>query len=178
MPNHVKTVVKFRKLKPDDIAFILNMIATPCLSTPEGEPVEYVIDFNKIIPEPKTEEECPEEYRMTKESHIMPDDEKPWFNWYKWHIDNWGTKWGAYDGYTKIGKTWIKFVFSTAWSFAEPVMDRLKLLGYDIEIRYADENLGSNCGKVIWTAEQGWDVYTEDDLIDPLRFASDLWNKY
>ena len=180
MPNHVKTVLKFRKLKQEDIDFILNMIATPSLHTAEGEPVEYAIDFNKIIPEPKTKEECPKEYLVTKDSHIMEREEKPWFDWYRWHLAYWGTKWGAYDCYTKIGKTWIMFVFSTAWSVAEPIISKLRLLGYELEVRYADENLGSNCGKITWSSEQGWESYDESSYMmkNPERYARDLWNKY
>lgn len=35
MPNHVRTVVKFKNLKSeDDVKFILNMIASPVLTTP------------------------------------------------------------------------------------------------------------------------------------------------
>jgi hypothetical protein len=34
-------------------------------------------------------------------------------NWYDWAVENWGTKWGAYDGYA-IDNTTI--FFNTAWS--------------------------------------------------------------
>lgn len=180
MPNHVKTVVKFKHLKPDDIAIILNTIATDKKKYDEDLETDntYQIDFNKIIPEPETEDECPEEYKVNKDSHVRPSDEKPWFNWYKWHIENWGTKWDAYDCYTLIGKSWITFVFSTAWSPALPIFDKLALLGYDIDIKYADEDYGSNCGTAYWTSEQGWTHYDESELKDPVRFARNLWNKY
>lgn len=180
MPNHVRTVIKINKLKKDDIDFILNTIASPFLHTPEGIPVEYAIDFNKIIPEPTTIEECPEDCRVksAKEAHISEDEARPWFNWYEWHCTYWGTKWGAYDCYTKIGKSYIKFIFSTAWNVAQPIIERLSLLGFPLEVKYADEDWGSNCGVVTWSHEQGWEIQFAKDMHNPERFARELWNKY
>lgn len=179
MPNHVKTVVKFKNLKSkEDVEFILNMIATPSLHDADGNPLDYMIDFNKIIPEPACEEECPKDYIITEDSHVMTYSDRPWFDWYRWHLDNWGTKWNAYDGYTRIGKSYIKFVFSTAWSLAYPVMQRLSLLGYDIDICYADEDLGVNCGKLNYSTKGGWTHYDESELHNPYDFARRLWNNY
>ena len=142
------------------------------------EKTEYAIDFNKIIPEPSFESDCPDEYKVNKESRIELLKDKPWFNWYKWHIDHWGTKWGAYDCYTKIGKSYIQFVFSTAWSVAQPIIERLSLLGFPLEVKYADEDWGSNCGVVTWSREQGWEIQFAKDMRNPVRFAKELWNKY
>lgn len=175
MPNHVRTVIKISKLKKDDIDIVLNLIASPRI---EDRPTEYEIDFNKIIPEPETEDECPEEYKVNKSSSIESLKDKPWFNWYEWHIDHWGTKWGAYNCYTKIGKSYIKFVFSTAWSVAQPIIERLSLLGFPLEVKYADEDWGSNCGVVTWSREQGWEIQFAKDMRNPERFARDLWDKY
>ena len=183
MPNHVKNVLKFKNLKSkDDIDFILNMIASPgvCLPTDPIEVVEWNIDFNKIIKEPEDIVDCPTEYIVTGSEHVEKREDKPWFNWYQWHIDKWGTKWGAYDCYTKIGRTYITFVFSTAWSMPEPIYKRLAVLGYNMEIRYADEDLGHNCGILEYDTEQGWAGYDEDSyqIKDPYKFAYNLWNKY
>lgn len=51
------------------------------------------IDFNKIIPEPINESECPDEYNLNKnpDTTIMPLVSKPWYNLYKWQTDNWGS---------------------------------------------------------------------------------------
>ena len=183
MPNHVKNVLKFKNLKSkDDINFILNMIASPgvCLPTDPIEVVEWNIDFNKIIKEPEEILDCPTEYIVTGSEHVEKLEDKPWFNWYQWHLDKWGTKWGAYDCYTKIGRTYITFVFSTAWSMPEPIYQRLAVLGYNMEIRYADEDLGHNCGILEYDTEQGWAGCDEDSyqIKDPYKFAYNLWNKY
>ena len=134
---------------------ILDMIATPmCVPAPVIEYMDYMIDFNKIIPEQSFESDCPDEYKVNKQSHVEILKDKPWFNWYKWHIDHWGTKWGAYDCYTKIGKSYIQFVFSTAWASPKPIIYKLGILGYDIDVKYADEDYGVNCGKLKYTSER------------------------
>ena len=177
MPNHVRTIVKINKLKKDDVDIVLNLIASPL--SPD-RPDEYAIDFNKIIPEPTTIEECPEDCRVksAKEAHISEDEARPWFNWYEWRCTYWGTKWGAYDSYTIIGKSFIQFVFSTAWTAPMPIIYKLGILGYDIDVKYADENYGVNCGKLKYTSEQGWTHWNSLDMKDPVRFARNLWNKY
>ena len=136
MPNHIRNVLKFKNLKPEDVNFILNTIANP---TKEAD--AYLIDFDKIIPEPKIESDCPADCFVRKDSHIMEYEDRPWFDWYQWHNKYWGTKWNAYDGYSKAGKTWVLFVFSTAWSYPAPVIEQLHLMGYDFELQYADEDL-------------------------------------
>lgn len=181
MPNHVKNVLKFKNLKPDDVSFILSTITNVETPIDDSRPIpEYEIDFDKIIPEPRTIEECPEDciVESAREAHITEDKERPWFNWYNWHTKYWNTKWNAYDCYTKVGKSYITFVFSTAWSSPRPIITKLALLGYDMEYRYADEDIGSNCGRMEYSCEQSWRESTEEDLDDPERFATYLWNHY
>lgn len=73
-------------------------------------------DFNKIIPQPKNISECPPKYIIPeskrKISRIEILDDRPWFHWYDWNCENWGTKWGAFKTY-KIDKNNIRF--KTAW---------------------------------------------------------------
>lgn len=184
MPNHVRNVLKFRKLKKKDIDFIINTIAIPM--TVPTDPVEettYLIDFDKIIPEPKDESDCPDDYKVNKDSHIMEYEDRPWFDWYKWHNKYWGTKWNAYDGYTIIGKSYVTFVFSTAWSMPHPVIERLHLLDYEFELRYADEDYGSNCGILSYeydgtTGEKEFYHDGKDYFKNPKQFARRLWDKY
>lgn len=179
-PNHIKNVIKISKIKPEEIEMVLDMITDKWCNPDAPGKTEYIIDFDKIIPEPTTIEECPEDCRVksAKEAHISEDKARPWFNWYEWHCRYWGTKWGAYNGYTKIGKTYIMLVFSTAWTAPIPIIQRLGVLGYPIEVKYADEDYGSNCGRMKYTSEQGWTHWNELDFKDPVRFARDLWNNY
>ena len=175
IPNHVRNVIKISKIKPEEIEMVLDMIATT-LDDPEFPDKQYMIDFDKIIPEPKDESECPDEYKVNKESRIERLLDRPWFDWYKWHIDHWGTKWDAYDCYTNVGKTYIQFVFSTAWSTPIPIIKKLSVLGYQIDVKYADEDYGVNCGRLKYTSEQGWIHLNSVDMKDPVRFAKSVWN--
>lgn len=174
MPNHVRTVVKFKNLKgKKDIDYILEKISS---KTNYGE---QMIDFDKIIPAPKTKDKCPKEFIATEKSSIEILGEKPWFNWYDWNCKFWGTKWNAYDGYSFIDNNSLLFAFSTAWSPAIPIFKKLTKLGYDLEIMYADEDIGCNCGRIVYTNEnEEWTEQTEDELEDSEKFALSLWNRY
>lgn len=179
MANAVKTVVEFHNLKKEDISIILELIATPVYELDSIiEHINYVIDFDKIMPEPKNESECPDEYKVNKSPDIKFKDDVFYFDWYKWRLDNWGTKWNAYDSYTNINDTSITFVFSTAWNLALPIIQDLSVMGYDIFVRYADEDLGTNCGKLKYSNEQGWRHIKSVGLLDPVGFAKDLWETY
>ena len=179
MPNHIRNVWKFRNLTPEKVAYIVNKIATQYDRPGMGK--DFIIDFDLIIPEPKFIQDCPKAFRTTSRSHIEESEGRPWFNWYDWHCIKWGTKWNAYDGYIKRGKTWVMFVFSTAWSFPIPVANKVIHLFKEcnIEFRFADEDIGSNCGKITYdpVTEEATELF-EKDLTDPDRFARDLWKKY
>lgn len=174
----MRTIVKLSKLKDPQV--ILNLVATRSTDPDDpGSGEEWVMDFNKIIPEPRTIEECPDDYiiESAKEAHIQEDEERPWFDWYRWHRDYWGVKWPAYDGYSIIGKSYIEFVFSTPWNLAYPVIHKLDLLGCNIDVKYADEDTGHNCGKLSYTPEQDWTYEDESTLKDPIRFANRVWER-
>lgn len=66
-------------------------------------------------------------------------------DWYSWSIANWGTKWNAYSQ-IQIKENIISF--ETAWSTPFPLMEELSRMFPDltIEVVYADEDIGSNCG--------------------------------
>ena len=182
MPNHVRNVLTFKNLKAKDRAFILEKL------TREMEddiyPLNKVFDFNKIIPEPLAKEDCPEDCLVNKDSHVMEDVDRPWFDWYAWRNKYWGTKWGAYDAYTNIGTSTITFVFSTAWSAPFPVYEQLLKKYPELvwEVRFADEDIGSNCGKLIYNPDKtGFadSVFiSERDLANPDEFARRIWRNY
>jgi len=64
--------------------------------------------------------------------------ENPNRNWYDWRINNWGTKWNAYD-FNDIEPG--SYGFCTAWSPPIPVIRALSKLFPEvrIEIEYHDE---------------------------------------
>jgi len=71
-------------------------------------------------------------------------------DWYGWAPNNWGTKWNSYD--CAMRGDLIKF--ETAWNYPEPVMKALsaKYPEAEFKLDYADEDMGSNCGTVIFKA--------------------------
>lgn len=178
VPNHIKNVVKIKGIPKDKIDYILNKVAVKYKSEMTGND-EWIMDFDLVIPEPRFKKDCPKQFYVNSESHVKEDEARPWFNWYDWHCTYWGTKWNAYDGYTKIGKTQLTFVFSTAWSAPFPVYTKLCELGYDLDIRYADEDIGANCGQVIYNAkEDDVDHFNSMHLSNPERFARYIWDNY
>lgn len=183
MPNHVRNVLKFKNLKPKDKEFILNNFTTEMED--EITPFNKIFDFDKIIPEPKIESECPEDCKVNKDSHVEEDADRPWFDWYTWHNKYWGTKWGAYDGYVKIGTSKITFVFSTAWSAPFPIYRKLaEDYPFRFQVRYADEDIGSNCGIIEYDPDVKYPVdpyselYEQDAAEDTVSFARRIWNNY
>jgi len=88
------------------------------------------IDFETIIPTPKTQEECPKKYICNpEEAHIQSSDGQEWFNWYCWNYDNWGVKWNACEGYVEENY----FQFDTPWSCPMPIFEKLSKLYPEIE---------------------------------------------
>lgn len=65
-------------------------------------------------------------------------------SWYRWSIDNWGTKWNATD--TCIYRDMVEFY--TAWSCPIPIFEKLAEMFPDIVLKfcYADEDAGYNVG--------------------------------
>lgn len=105
---------------------------------------ELRFDFNKVIPQPKTKEECPKEYICDcEEEHIEDTRGGNWFNWYKWNNQNWGTKWNACD--TRIdyqNDNELEFSFDTAWCCPHPIFRLLKQQNPSLRLLFDWEDEG------------------------------------
>ena len=121
MPNHVTNKVTF------DAALSAEQVRTVCRE-------DGCLDFEKLIPSP------PHMYR----GNLSSDDENDFpCNWLSWHRENWGTKWGAYDGSLTIEDGRVILKFDTAWSAPYPIMAALaNKFGVPFEHRYFDEGHG------------------------------------
>ena len=139
MPNHVTNILKVRGQKEKVIDFFKKTHTEKCL-----------FDFNTIVPMP--------DYVYSGD---LPGDWKPsgkyTTNWYNWCPINWGTKWNAYDCYKsrhidtknyKLNIAELTIVFDTARSTPFPIWEALALQYPDLlfDIKYADEDIGNNCG--------------------------------
>ena len=67
-------------------------------------------------------------------------------DWYNWCIDNWGTKWNSCDSRCD---EYDSITFETAWSSPYNVIKKLseKFPTITINVKYADEDIGNNCGE-------------------------------
>ncbi len=97
--------------------------------------------------------------------------------WYGWAIDNWGTKWNAY-GYDGTGyENGNGLYCQTAWSAPHPIMAKLAEMYPDLTFthEWADEDLGSNCGRTLYANGQRVSVYIPEGK-EALEFACNVWD--
>ena len=95
MPNNCETDLVITGPKKDIAAFLEAAKGEP-QGTIEGDDPN-LIDLQRLVP--------------------MPDDQRE--NWYRWCLQNWGTKWGCYwfnnPKLSPNGRRW-RVSFSSAWS--------------------------------------------------------------
>ena len=74
-------------------------------------------DFNNIVPMPKNI------YRglLGREEEEKYGDN----NWYRWSIDNWGTKWNAVDTRVELKDGSLYYTFDTAWDCPREIVNAL-----------------------------------------------------
>lgn len=92
-------------------------------------------------------------------------------DWYDWNIINWGTKWDACDSSVETTDNEIILEFQTAWSTPKPVFLKLakQYPELTINIDYADEDLGYNCGNYSYV-DGKWNY-----IIGDYEFACSMW---
>ena len=95
-------------------------------------------------------------------------------NWYDWHLQNWGPKWDCYDHRGEGDDSFI--IFETAWS--TPIRALLKLSemfdDITIEVRYADEDFGSNVGTYTLQGGEIVDIYQPNYSKDSIKLAMEI----
>lgn len=125
MPNHITNIITIKGTK-ENVDKVLKFV--------KSEDRDF--DFEKIKPSPK---------EMLRGALSQEDREKYPLNWYDWNLENWGTKWNAYD--VKIDDN--KIYFDTAWSTPEPIILKMQEMfqEVDIECIFADEDRGYNVGE-------------------------------
>lgn len=93
--------------------------------------------------------------------------------WYEWSIETWGTKWDTYDGYSNDENSCYFYTANTTPFRAMVALSKM-LPDCEIEVEYADEDYGYNCGR--YTLKNG-EVITsyQPDGEEALAFALDIW---
>ena len=173
MPNWVKNRVFF---KGDDDK-IINLLNTIRGDSKKDE--ESVIDFNKIIPMPEglIDTVSPPRSKEEAKENIKKYGEE---DWYEWAIKYWGTKWNACNQSLLNNKPFnsgFNIEFDTAWSCPKPIFDKLAEMFPDIEIEveYADEDLGYNCGTISYKCGKESKQWTPSENDDALGTAIKIW---
>jgi len=121
-----------------------------------------------------TEEDCEEFKRLVAQVKYNLD-KYGYPTWYDWSIKNWGTKWDTYDG-NSLGDD--SCCFCTAWSTPFPAMVALSKMLQDceIEVEFADEDYGNNCGRYTLKNGEIKSSYLPDGE-EALAFALDIWGE-
>lgn len=126
MPNHIMNRVKITG-PIEKLNEFYNFNKSLAKENNEEEDME--LDFNKAIPEP---------IYNSKSDNTSSDG---LLDWYEWRVDNWGTKWNAYDINVNKNEEELYYQFNTAWShpleWYKKVFKMFPEL--DINIVYIDE---------------------------------------
>ena len=209
MPNHITNILTFKGEQSE---------IEKCLKTISSEENE-IIDFNKIVPRPKSLDITSGSSVDNAVAIIRNDDKHfrsmldyPWVkneglvtieqvkehikgnlsekdfeegrmaienleaygckDWYSWSIKYWGTKWNAYD--CSNGE-WGTISFDTAWATPFPVMQKLARMfpELSLEVKFADEDLGNNCGKYTFENGELVDEYQPEGA-EALKYACEI----
>ena len=161
MPNHVTNIITYEGDRKQ-IAEMLEAIKNDEFGI-------GTLDFNKIIPMPA------DIFRGPLGEKEMKQYGKN--NWYDWSLGNWGTKWNAYGydkcmDYSQNNRLW----FQTAWSAPHVILQRLSEMYPEIEFkhRWADEDIGRNCGKHNYFGGERTEEYYPESEFDRIRFAAEV----
>lgn len=96
--------------------------------------------------------------------------------WYEWANKNWGTKWNArYCSYNKEDKT---LYFQTAWQAPLPVLRKLSAAapGVQMDLEFADEDIGHNCGRVVFKNGDIKEIYKPEEGREAYEFTAKIWD--
>lgn len=175
MPNYIKNKIVFN-CSEERLNEVFSFI--------KGERGD--IDFQKIIPMPKTFLE----YDTTNHPNgagIADVDMKLKFiqatkfqkdvygivGWYDWAIFHWGTKWNASDAFREGNAVW----FTTAWNGVPDIVQMLVELFPDVDVEYAfaDEDYGYNVGTGYSEDGEFYFSMCEGGSDDAYHICFDLW---
>lgn len=167
MPNHISNRLT---LDCDDVT------AASVWEAVSGNTAESLIDFNRIVPYPKhfaDADLAAETWRNdpANRNRSWSSGPKDGFNHggYDWCVENWGTKWNAYEQ-RRIDVSSI--YFETAWTPPLAAITTLSRYFPTVAFRleFANEDVGSNAGRALICQGRVNVVRIKD-----LREAARLW---
>lgn len=94
-----------------------------------------------------------------------------YYTWYDWCCNEWGTKWNSCEPQWCLEEGIL--YFQTAWSAPIPIMEAIAKKYPDLTFthRWADEDIGNNCGQMTYENGESIDFLIEDER----AFAMDVW---
>lgn len=95
--------------------------------------------------------------------------------WYEWCNANWGTKWNASETYWNSDNI---VTFETAWACPIPILEKISEMypGISFEVAFADEDIGSNCGLLLYTQGEGVYISSFSSEEEATEFAQSIWD--
>jgi len=166
MPNHIESRLILGGDKKQ-IKKLQETIQSNKVDEENGKAYFMPIDFEKVIPMPDD----------LFKGNLGEAEKKKYgkHNWYDWSVDNWGTKWNAYDmneevpeiiepsNALRFRKDEGSFVitcyhFNTAWSPVPKVIAKLSEMFPDIIMRYSYVDEGGGFA--------GYDYYKEGEILE------------
>ena len=138
---------------------------------------ESKVENDEYIPDAR-------EYRDFKDGEALEIIQKyGTLNWYDWCIQNWGSKWGDYDGYMEDleeGDSEIYYSHSSAWAPLNKGWRRLSEL-FPTLLFYNEYYEGGmnfrgrfQCDGGVVTIDESWDM-TAEDAADLFDMTPDEW---
>lgn len=118
----------------------------------------------------------PEEWELGKQAYENIQEYGA-LTWYEWRIAHWGTKWNAYGlSENTAQEPRNELRFQTAWDAPHPLLQRLSEMYPDVlfEYEWADEDIGSNCGRKKLLDGEIIDGYYPEGKA-AMDFAINLW---
>ena len=94
--------------------------------------------------------------------------------WYEWRVANWGTKWNSYGNSYDGGDI---LHLQTAWSAPKEAIKTLSAKYPDVgmELEYADEDIGSNCGRILYKGGEIVEEYYPETEVEAIEYACSVW---
>jgi hypothetical protein len=163
MPNDCENKLLIRGTHEDLEIFAKNHLR-------QNEDNEWFLDFNTIIPEPKTPSECNAKYVMQngETRSLQLCEGREWFDWYSWRVDNWNTKWGAYDCCITENYDCLAIDYFTAWTPSKPIINKLIEMYTNLVFDYSYYECGCMLGGTI-TGYKGSATAYDCESADELR---------
>lgn len=191
MPNHVTNRLRITGSVYDVRELSRFVSSDKMVKTWNNETIRCPFDFDKIIPQTKDvikSLDDPDYYPKGWEKDLgwKPLFKTPWMSkpseyWYEWRLKKWGTKWNSYDftvdldGNDGVFTIW----FNTAWSAPHEVIRALfdRFPTVSIDHRWADEDIGRNCGIIKYRTVDGKKTLKCKDMTGHDRWCRDVFNR-